>query len=148
MSHSNHHLWFHIVWTVKYRRPLFSKKYWQEHLGFIIRSTSKKNGITKCYVNGYKDHVHILIRIFPTQNISSVVKKIKGVSSRIINQQKHFSEPFEWQEGYFVTTVSPSNIYRVIGYIQTQWEKHERLDFNEEMNQIESLVEATYQPRN
>ncbi|QJD09395.1 hypothetical protein MY04_05620 [Flammeovirga sp. MY04] len=39
------------------------------------------------FVNGYKNHVHALIKVKPNQSLSSLVKLLKGISSRRINEE-------------------------------------------------------------
>jgi REP element-mobilizing transposase RayT len=43
----------------------------------ILENAQSKEIATSC-VNGYSDHIHVLLRLLPTQQLSKVVQLIKG----------------------------------------------------------------------
>jgi REP element-mobilizing transposase RayT len=47
-----------------------------------------KNNIRIYCINGFKDHVHLLINLHPVQNLADVVHRIKGDSSHWINKNR------------------------------------------------------------
>ncbi|MBD0401466.1 IS200/IS605 family transposase [Flammeovirga sp. EKP202] len=87
MPHQNSQLWFHIVWATKDREPLLSRDVISHKLSPLLREIASKNEINLYFVNGYKEHIHCLIRLPSTQSIAEVVKKLKGASSRSINTE-------------------------------------------------------------
>ena len=107
---------YHIVFSTKYREQSLDN-------GIInqIRACAKKKaddlGFLVHIVNGYKDHVHILMTLPPKYSVSEIVKHIKGYSSRKI-------EGLRWQNGYSAFTVDESSFSRVFQYIQEQQRDH------------------------
>lgn len=76
--------------------------------------------------NTDKDHIHILISCSPRHYIPNIIKKLKGVSSRIL--MKEFGEVLKrklwdghlWNPSYFIATVSENTEEQVRKYIQNQ----------------------------
>ena len=97
-------LLYHIVFSTKDRVPLIStavKEPIYEYMGGIIRG---EGGIL-LEVGGMSDHVHLLAKFKTDIAVSLMVQKIKGKSSKWLNDQSGPAEPFKWQED---TGPSPS----------------------------------------
>ena len=103
-SHSISGLTAHLVWVTKYRYPVLKgslQKRCRELLMQICDSEDVK--IVKGVVS--KDHVHMLIEYPPSKSISELVRRLKGRTSRLLQQEypelkkrywgKHF-----WAIGY------------------------------------------------
>ena len=78
-------------------------------------------------LNVQKDHVHLLIRLHPTDSVSEVMQALKGNSSRLIRQEFPKLAEFRWgrsnsfwADGYFVETVGQVNEERIREYILNQ----------------------------
>ena len=97
-------------------------------MGGIVRG--QKSTLLK--VGGIEDHVHLLLCLNPTVNVSDMVGKIKSNSSRWINQRDDVKCKFEWQPGYAAFTVSESQAPVVAKYIANQAEHHRKRGFKEE----------------
>lgn len=61
---------------------------------------------------------------------------IKGESSFWINKDKLCKGRFEWQEEYFVVSVSEGAVQWLRNYIKNQEEHHKRRTFNEEYEEF------------
>ena len=75
----------------------------------IIRQTCNELGIEIIKGVLSKDHVHMFIAVPPQHSISDVMRRIKGRSSRKIQQEfpairKRYWGRHFWQRGYFSTT--------------------------------------------
>ena len=92
-------------------------------------------------VNGVADHVHGLVSLKSTQAVASVVKELKGESSRWLNQQGWLDESFAWQDGYGAISVSPQHVPRVIRYIFNQEEHHAQRTFDDEIKKFVEYAE-------
>ena len=73
------------------------------------------------------DHVHILIQIHPDETLSSVVKILKGGTSRLIKKDFPDLDEFVWGDkfwarGYFAESVGATTIRDVKNYIKTNRE--------------------------
>jgi putative transposase len=112
-------VWIHLVWSTKNRKPLLSKEV-RSILFPHIKKNAKEKGICVDFINGYSEHIHILISLNKEQTISRIVQLIKGESSYWVNQQKLTPERFGWQDQYFAVSVSESGINRVREYIKNQ----------------------------
>lgn len=114
--------WVHIVWSTQDRKRLIRKSFRGE-LHRFIKDEGYENNILIDTVNSMEDHIHLLVRVKPSQSISEIVKWIKGASSFFINRNYYEEGYFKWQEGYGVFSISKEHINNVRKYIYDQ-EKH------------------------
>src|SRR6266513_3128948 len=128
-------VWIHLVWSTKNRKPLLLKEV-RSILFPHIKKNAKEKGIYIDFINGYTDHIHILISLNREQSISGIVQLIKGESSYWVNQQKLIPERFGWQDQYFAVSVSESGINKVREYIKNQEEHHKKKTFQQEYEEF------------
>lgn len=128
-------IWVHLVWATKKRAPLLTQNIRQQVFSHI-RENAKAKGIHVDFVNGYTDHVHLLISMDAEQHIAKLVRLIKGESSFWINKNKLCPEKFEWQDDYFAVSVSESGINKVREYIKNQEEHHKKKTFKQEYDEF------------
>jgi putative transposase len=116
-------LFLHLVWATWDRLPLITPDI-ERRLYRNIESEARKQGCTVLALNGTEDHVHLLV-IFPTTiTIADVLKHVKGVSSRFVNETLRPSAQFKWQGSYGAFTVSRWDVARIKEYIKRQKEHH------------------------
>ena len=96
------------------------------YLGGLVKELKGK----PIRINGVEDHVHMLVILPPTLNVSDAMRFIKTNSSRWIN--KKFGRPFAWQKGYGAFSVSSSQVARVVAYIANQERHHSKYDYRSE----------------
>ena len=72
------------------------------------------------------------------------MKKIKGTSSKWINEQKRLAYKFGWQEGYGVFSVSESQVPTLVRYVKEQEKHHRTFSFKEEFMRILELNKLEY----
>ena len=130
---SSTEIWIHTVWVTKQRRPYFDKALLYK-LGLYLKKQALFHSIQLDYVNGYKDHLHLLIQLRSTQTMAGVNKQMKGESSRWINTSALTDELFSWRAGYYAASVSPRHVEQVREYIKNQWKKHEHLNLKQELS--------------
>ncbi|WP_044211669.1 IS200/IS605 family transposase [Flammeovirga sp. OC4] len=133
MSHNHCQIWVHVVWTTKDRENLFTTDFLYHKIKPLLRKIALENDIQIGVVNGYKNHIHCLIRLKSTQSLSGNIQKLKGVSSRVINENKWFDFEFSWQIGYHALSVSPNRIQSVNNYIKKSVEKISNMSLDEEL---------------
>lgn len=103
-SHSISRLSAHLVWVTKYRYPVLKGGIQKRCRELIIQICDSEDvRILKGVVS--KEHVHMLIEYPPSKSISELVKRLKGRTSRLLQQEnpelrkrywgKHF-----WARGY------------------------------------------------
>jgi putative transposase len=133
MPHTYTNLLFHIVFATKGRIP-FIKSEIKERLYEYIGGTIRSLGGISLEIGGIDDHVHLLVKLKPTMELSKFMQDLKP---SITNWAKKEIDPkFEWQIGYGAFTVSDSQIEPIRNYIQNQEEHHKDRDFDEEFKVI------------
>lgn len=121
-----HLLNFHLIFVVKYRKQLLIR-YGEKVKELLLESAdqSKKFDIDKIEVD--KDHVHMIIRMNPTETISNVVKRLKSYSTYHLWQyddenlrNQFWKEKMFWSKSYFVRSVGVVDYDTVEKYIEEQ----------------------------
>ena len=131
MANTYTQIYIQIVFAVKGRQNLISKVNREELHKFITGVISNRD--QKLFaVFAMPDHVHILVSISPNILIADLVRDIKAVSSKFINENRWGKGKFNWQEGYGAFSYSKSNVDSVIKYILNQEEHHKKKTFKEE----------------
>ncbi len=130
-------IWLHLIWATHNREKSLINKEFRKELSFHILEYSKGKGIFMKinYVNS--DHVHALIDLPTNLTIEEAVRLIKGESSFWIN--KHVDYKFNWGKGYGAFSVSPSNLDKVIRYIENQETHHRKVSFTGEYDKFISV---------
>jgi putative transposase len=118
------HNWLHCVWGTKYKRPFLIGSLKYQVIEHIIEN-GEKNGIFIDCINGYKDHIHCLIRLRPDQTLAKTIQFIKGESSYWINKEELIKRKFKWAIQYYAVSVSDKDVPIVRRYIKNQ-EKHHK----------------------
>ena len=105
-SHSVSRVSAHIVWVTKYRYHVLTGDVQVRCRDLVVQICNTENvQILKGVVS--KDHVHIHVEYPPSLSISVLVKKLKGRTSRILQQEfpalgkKYWGRHF-WAVGYGV----------------------------------------------
>ena len=124
-------LYVHIVFSVKSRQALISKRHKSELHKYITGIITNK-GQKLIQINAMPDHIHILIGMTANVALSVLVKDIKVNSTRFINQKGWTVGRFSWQEGFGAFSYSHSQLSEVVRYIEDQETHHSRRSFREE----------------
>ena len=78
-------VYVHYVWSTKDRYPFLNDSI-RPQLFAHIRENAKKKNIYIDFINGYTDHVHVLVSLNDDLSIGKIAQLIKGESSHWINQ--------------------------------------------------------------
>lgn len=127
-SHTKHRILFHLVFVPKYRRQVLSKTI-ASRLKNLFYEACKDNNWWIDELEILNDHVHMLIQIRPSQSVSSVVKILKGGTSRTLRQEFPDTREFLWGDnfwstGYFAESIGKQNYSTMKKYIQEQNSQH------------------------
>jgi len=101
-----------------------------------IRENAKKKNICIDFINGYTDHVHVLVSLNDDLSIGKIAQLIKGESSHWINQLQLTADKFEWQDEYMAIGVGDDKLDNVRNYIANQPEHHKKISCTDEYNQF------------
>ena len=113
---------YHIIFCPKYRRKILTGGV-EARLKNIIFECSKELDVEIIEMETNLDHIHILAEIHPQLGVNKFIKKIKGVSSRILREE--FPElktklPTLWTNSYFVCTVGGAPLEIIKQYVENQ----------------------------
>ncbi|HEX6899564.1 MAG TPA: IS200/IS605 family transposase [Thermoanaerobaculia bacterium] len=132
MAHTYSYLLYHLVFSTKQRVPSINDALrlpLYEYMGGIVR----QNGGALLEIGGMPDHVHLLVRLKTDPSVAAVVQKIKGKSSKWVNDSGLLQESFRWQQGYGVFSVSGSGAEKVRRYLRNQQEHHRKVGYIDEL---------------
>ena len=113
---------YHVVWCPKYRRSVLVNGV-DERLKAILREVADETRSEIIEFEVMPDHVHVLVEVDPQFGIHSLVKLMKGRSSRLLRQEFPWLKsrlPTLWTNSYFVSTVGGSPLAVVKQYIENQ----------------------------
>ena len=103
-GHTLTRLTVHLVWVTKYRYPVLQGDTQKRCRELIIQICDSEDvQILKGVVS--KDHIHMHIEYGPKQSVSNLVKRMKGRTSRILQQEfpslkKRYWGRHFWAIGY------------------------------------------------
>lgn len=97
-------------------------------------------------VGGVEDHVHLLLSLPATMEISKAVQSLKGNSSKWLHDEFPQLATFAWQEGYGAFSIGISGVADTIAYIRNQEQHHRKLTFREEFEAILRKHEIQFEP--
>ena len=129
-------VYLHFVWSTKKRLPLLATRELREKVWKHIIENAKGKNIFIDFIGGYTDHCHCLLSMGVDQTIKDLAQLIKGESSFWINKQRLCKSQFNWQNDYFVASVSESMINNTRDYIKNQEEHHKHKTFRDEYNEF------------
>lgn len=131
MANSFTSLNIHFVFSTKNRKCLIDdqmkSRLW-EYMGGI----AKQYNMVALAVGGTNNHVHMLVSMPAVLSPSKSIQLIKSNSSKWVNEEFRNSTGFSWQVGYSGFSVSPTQIQKVMNYINGQEEHHRTKSFEEE----------------
>ena len=123
-AHTRHRLLVHLVFIPKYRQRVLQGPV-AARLEVLLRQAAEVNDWLFLELAVQPDHLHLLLQLHPRQSIASVVKTLKGGTSRILRNEYPELEEFLWgtsfwSDGYFAETVGRTNEAVVSDYIRRQ----------------------------
>lgn len=113
---------YHVVWCPKYRRKVLIDKV-AEQLKELIISICADCQVELIEMEVMPDHVRLLVDVDPQFGVHTLVKRIKGKTSRILRSEyPHLCTklPTLWTNSYFVSTVGGAPLEIVRQYIESQ----------------------------
>jgi len=115
----------HLILVCKYRKQLLIQL--GENCKQIMFGISQISDFTIDTMEVDKDHIHLLLDIVPKISVSSIVNRLKAMSTNRLwkkykdyLQTQFWEEKTFWSDGYFVCTTGDANMEMVKKYIETQ----------------------------
>lgn len=114
----------HLIFVTKYRRKIFDGDC-IEHLKSHFERVAADFGASVKECNGERDHIHILVEYPPKVSVSSLVRSLKGVSSRMLRQErpdiaKHYWKEQLWSPSYFAASCGGAPLEIIRQYVEQQ----------------------------
>lgn len=109
-AHAFYDLWYHVAWTTKYRKKIFTKPRTIQHVKEILRAIAAHYDITIKEVEICPDHLHLLASAPPRLAPSQIVQILKSKSTELLFQEFPWLKNYYWGGeiwvgGYFVRSV-------------------------------------------
>jgi len=128
-------VYVHYVWATKDRYPFLNDSI-RNQLFAHIRENAKAKNIFIDFINGYTEHVHVLVSLGSDLSIGKIAQLIKGESSHWINQLQLTDRKFDWQDEYLAIGVGDDKLSIVRKYIAKQAEHHKNVSFSREYDKF------------
>ena len=114
----------HLIFVTKYRRKVFDGDAiarLTEHFKRV--ATDFKARVIEC--NGEDNHMHVLVEYHPKISVSSLVRSMKGVSSRMLRQERpdiadHYYKDVLWSPSYFAASCGGAPLEIIKQYVEQQ----------------------------
>jgi REP element-mobilizing transposase RayT len=134
----------HVVFSTKNRVKLIDPAIEDSLYGYIhgIIENSRSKLIL---ANGTCDHIHMLISLGRTMDVSKLIGVIKRESS--VWMKDHGESRFYWQDGYGAFSIGQSQIPAVMKYIANQKPHHATQDFQGEFRTLLDRYQVEYDER-
>jgi len=128
-SHTKTRITAHIVWATKYRYPVLQNDVQTRCRQLLIQICNAEDiSILKGAVS--KDHVHMHIEYPPKLSISSIVRKLKGRTSRRLQQEYPHLEKKYWGRHFWAIGYGAWSTGNITEDMINAYLEHHRKDSN------------------
>jgi REP element-mobilizing transposase RayT len=141
MAHTYSSLLVHCVVSTKDRRDLVRDP---QLLWRYVAGIARNKQIPLIAAGGTNNHLHLLLDLPPTMQVSEAMQVLKGNSSHWLNDAE---KPLAWQQGYGAFAIGQSQRETVISYIERQEEHHRKYSFGQEFVTLLRKYGITYDER-
>lgn len=138
--------YIHIVFSTKHRTPMIQPLY-EEELHSYLGGICKNLECPPIKIGGYTDHIHILCMLSKKIALMKLLEEVKSHSSKWMKTKSDSLNNFYWQDGYGAFSVNPSEVERVISYIERQHEHHSKKTFQDEYRAFLEKYKVDYDER-
>ena len=133
--HSVYLLTYHMVFVTKWRKPVIT-----DEIGDFMVETARRLciGYGGELISGEtdRDHIHLLISLPPSRNLTDVVRSLKTQLSKEVHARPEFDQVIKkhifwdaplWSPSYFVASTGSVSMETVKSYIEGQrTDEHKR----------------------
>jgi REP element-mobilizing transposase RayT len=131
MAHTYTNLIYHIIFSTARREPLITPRIRDDLFNYIGGVVTGHDG-DLIEINGFPDHMHLVIRMKAAISVAEMVRLVKCNSSKTMNDRPDAAGRFGWQDGYGAFSVSASCLRAVCEYVRRQQEHHRLKTFQQE----------------
>jgi len=138
--------YMHIIFSTKLRVQLIHQPV-QDELNSYIGGICKEMECQPIKIGGYTNHIHILCMLSKKIALMNLLEEVKSHSSKWMKTKGVELSNFYWQNGYGAFSVNPTEIDKVITYIENQKEHHKKKTFQEEYRAFLKKYKVEYDER-
>jgi putative transposase len=135
MAQSLSNVILHIIFSTKNREPWLDSDV-RQRMHAYLATICRDVDADFVRVGGVADHVHIVTTLARTISQAQLIEQIKKASSKWIKTFNARYRGFFWQRGYAAFSVSPSQLQRVLEYVDTQQDHHRTRTFQDEYREL------------
>ncbi|MBA3533062.1 MAG: IS200/IS605 family transposase [Ardenticatenales bacterium] len=120
-EHRVHLIVYHLVWTPKRRKAVLVGE---------VAEACRQLMARKCEEQGWHiielaiqpDHIHLFVRVWPSDSVAEVTRQLKGVTSRELRKRYPALKklPSLWTRSYFAATAGNVSSETIQRYIAAQ----------------------------
>jgi REP element-mobilizing transposase RayT len=125
-----HDLSYHIVLSTEDQRPLISPGLKIGLYALFAAVVEGRNGVLRG-VGGIPNHVHLLVRLPPSELVSEMVGALKTKSQQWAEGLE--GNELDWEEGYGVFSVGKAQAPSVLALLEDQERHHVRRSYTYEL---------------
>ena len=128
-SHARYELWYHVAFSTKYRKKVFTEEKTKEEIRMLFREIALYYDLEVGEVEVLSDHVHLSVTAPPRIAPARAVAILKSLSTKLLFEKhrwlkKHYWGGEIWSGGYFVRSVGSDLTREMIEkYIKEQSEE-------------------------
>ncbi len=134
-------LYYHLGWATRNRERLI-QPHVEEQLFSHLLARATEIDVRVYAVNGWYDHVHLVVAAPPTLAVADVVKHLKGSSAHYMNDAGLLPYHFAWHPGYGAMTIGERHRSVAEEYVRNQKEHHARQTTNRWLEHFAELEEG------
>ncbi len=121
-EHRVHLIVYHLIWCPKRRKPILVGKL-KERCQELLEAKCKEKGWDILSLAIQPEHIHIFVRVWPSDSAAEVIKELKGYTSFFLRQE--FTSilsklPSLWTRSYFSSTAGAVSAQTIQEYIDAQ----------------------------
>jgi len=132
-------LYYHLIWPTKHREHPITAAVEARLYPYLV-SKAAENGVYVYAINGWYDHVHMVVAIPPKHSVAEIVKRLKGASSHYLSHELELV--FDWQRGYGVLSVGERQRVIAEAYVVNQKQHHAEQTTSIWLEQADQLEEG------
>jgi putative transposase len=117
-----HKCQYHVTFATKYRKKIIVGRIRK----IVCQTMIEKAGNLKITIKNIQlmsDHIHLFISINTTDNLSTIIKEIKGYSSYMVHKELRNGYKHLWGKGYYCESIGNISEPVINKYIDNQFTK-------------------------
>lgn len=111
-SHARYELWYHLAWSTKYRKHIWTDDAKREAVKQLFRKIAAHYDMEIGTIELLTDHIHFTVTAPPRIAPSRIAQILKSVSTKaLFNHYPELRRDYWggelWIQGYFVRSIGP-----------------------------------------